>query len=131
MATTPNTPSKPNNVPPPAPKPTQGGPTQGSVDPKQNPPDPSSSNPNVSSPNAMTITAAPPLPAEKPAPSHEQKPVMEAADAEQEAGKKAIDETKQRLAAEQEAGAAAVARYAALRPAPPKPRQPDDEVHPA
>lgn len=116
MATTPQ---KPNNVPPPAaPKPAQG-----SVDPRQNPPDPNN-------PNAMTITAAPPLPAEKPAPSHEQKPIMEAADAEQEAGKTAINETKQRLSAEQEAGKAAVARYASLRPAPPKPKEPD-EAQPA
>lgn len=82
--------------------------TQGSVDPREHP--------HTSHSEAVTISHAPPLPVRQPIVSDAQKPVMETGDAEQEAGKTAMDTWKKRQAAEEEAGKAAVQRYASLRP---------------
>jgi hypothetical protein len=72
--------------------------SQGSVNPKENPP-------------GAVVVNAPPMPAEEATASPEQKPIMETAEAEQEAGKMAMDMWKRRQSAEEEAGKAAIARH--------------------
>lgn len=89
MAQTPQTPHNPSKPATPS--------TSGSVNPKEHPP------------GAVTVHA-PPLPTAPPAESHEQKPIMETGDAEQEAGKTAMEAWKKRQVAEEEAGRTALER---------------------
>ena len=97
---------------------TPSKPAQGSVDPKEyppTPPTPTPAPPPPATPSGMvTITHAPPLP-EQSARGVEQKPVLESSDAEQAAGKSAMDTFKRRQAEEEEAGRLAVQRHASVR----------------
>jgi hypothetical protein len=67
--------------------------------------------PNQPTSSAMTITGAPPLPEETPTAEEGAKPVMETGDAEQNAGRTAMELFAKRTKAEQEAGRAAMERY--------------------
>jgi len=77
---------------------------------------------------AVIITAAPPLPSEEPKGESHQKPVMEAGEAEQNAGQVAMELFASRTKAEEDAGKAAVARYQQQRPQP-APNAPATNIH--
>ena len=88
-------------------------PAQGSVDPKEHP---AASPPNAPTQSgAVIIQNAPPLPAEHPSMEGGQKPVLESSEAEQNAGKAAMDQWKKRQEAEEEAGKAALKRHTSTR----------------